>query len=180
MISDTSSDKRDSILKQLINSARGIQDAVLVDDEALVINNPLQEWDEDSASGMATAMFFLRDSTREHLHWSVLTHMLLETEDGYFIGIPCNQEIFLLVQASKDGKLGEIRRVINRAVRQIQTQLQAEEFFDVESDNGKITKTLVDDYKTKLQDNEPFTRPKPEANSDANSEIKYRNRRISN
>ncbi|NEO29214.1 MAG: hypothetical protein F6K36_01885 [Symploca sp. SIO3C6] len=180
MSSETNSDKRDNILKQLISSARGIQDAVLVDDEALVINNPLQEWDEDSASGMATAMFFLRDSTREHLHWSVLTHMLLETEEAYFIGVPCSQETFLLVQASKVGKLGEIRRVINRAVKQLQSQLKSEECLDTDANKGQIAKTVLQEDKTQLPDNKSLTRPKPEANSDVNSEIKYRNRRISN
>lgn len=180
MSSETSSDKRDNVLKQLINSTRGIQDAVLVDDEALVINNPLQEWDEDSASGMATAMFFLRDSTCEHLHWSVLTHMSLETEDSYFIGVPCSQEIFLLVQASKVDKLGEIRRVINKAVKQLQAQLQSEESLGIESNHSKSPKTSLQDFSTQFKQKESLTKVQPEPNSDVNSEIKYRNRRISN
>lgn len=121
-------EKLNGILRKFVANTRGLEDAVLVSEEAELISDPIQGWDEGSVMGMAVAMFSLTDSTSEHLGWPVLQQMWLQTEESYLIGVCCTSEVYLLVKAINTGRLGELRIAIERTVEQVQGVMTSQTF----------------------------------------------------
>ncbi|HAG82165.1 MAG TPA: hypothetical protein DCL61_13620 [Cyanobacteria bacterium UBA12227] len=116
-------EKLNGILRKFLANTRGIEDAVLVSQEAELIADPIQGWDEQSAMGMAVAMFGLTDNTYEHLGWPGLDQMWLQAQDHYFIGVRCTDDVYLLVKAVHAGRLGELRMAVERTVEQLQAAI---------------------------------------------------------
>ena len=123
-------EKLSPIVKKLVTKNRGIQDAVLISSEAEFITYPLAEWDEESIRTMTAQMLYLTETTREHLGWSLLEQMWLQAKDNYFIGIRCDNEVFLLVKAINNSPLGGLRMAINNTVKDLQKLLDSEDPFD--------------------------------------------------
>ncbi|MDY6806757.1 MAG: roadblock/LC7 domain-containing protein [Cyanobacteriota bacterium] len=123
--------KSEIIIQKLVKTGSVI-DAVLVSHQAELITNPMGEWDEESITGMAAAMLFLTDTTGEHLGWSPLEQMWLQAKENYFIGIRCDNEVFLLVKAINNSPLGGLRMAINRTVKALKTALDSEVILDGE------------------------------------------------
>lgn len=119
-------EKLSHTLKKFVTKHRGIQDAVLISSEAELITNPMGEWDEESITTMAVQMLYLTGTTREHLGWSFLEQMWLQAKDNYFIGIRCDNQVFLLVKAIQAGPLGGLRITINSTVKELQKLLNSE------------------------------------------------------
>lgn len=151
------------ILRKFVTNTRGIEDAVLVSDEAELISDPVQGWDEESIVGMVVAMFGLTDKTYEHLGWLVLDQMWLQTADHFLIGIRCSTDVYLLVKAIHAGRLGELRMAIDRAVEQLRAAL----------DNTFIESPLTEPT---TDTTAPPTTTPPPASTD--NRVKYRNRKL--
>ena len=116
-------DKIDRILQRFVKNSRSVRDAVLVSNEAEPIAECTEELDDNSTMGMAVATISLEDSTRDYLGWPEIAQIWLQAKDGHFIRVRCTSEAFLMVKASKDGKLGGLRMEIEGLVKELQAAL---------------------------------------------------------
>ncbi|NER36965.1 MAG: hypothetical protein F6J93_23850 [Oscillatoria sp. SIO1A7] len=129
-----------SILTRFAQRTAGVEGAVLVSDEFELLSEPVAELDEDLTTALAAWMFeSLNKLTSDRPRKLEIEQIWLHTEDGYLVGIRCRGEIFLLVKASKDSKIGWLRKEINRAVETLESALEDEEGFDAEPDGHRET-----------------------------------------
>ncbi|MGK7874441.1 MAG: hypothetical protein AB4426_14380 [Xenococcaceae cyanobacterium] len=168
-----SNNRRDKILKQFVDNTKGVQYAVLFSDEGEPINDPIGEWDEESAVDILVGMFEQRNLARQR--WSEIEKIWLEAKDGYLIGVPCSPTNFLLVKADKTGLLGQLRRVINKTVEALQAELNAEETLDLDKKEVSVSK----ETEVSVSKENSASKPKNEVFPETNKGIVYRGQRIS-
>lgn len=112
-----------NLLEQFVNQNLGVGDAVLVSSDAELISLPVQGWHNESAVGMALAMFQMSSSTRENLNWRELEQIWLQGGKNHFIGIFCSHEILLLIKAGEKVTLGGLRLKVNHLANKIQAEI---------------------------------------------------------
>ncbi len=117
------------LLRQFVHHNLGVEDAVLVSSDSELISIPIQGWGENSAVGMALAIFQMSSSTRENLRWRELEQIWLQGSKHHFIGIFCSHDLLLLIKAGEKVTLAGLRIEVNYLAKKIQTEISYGEYF---------------------------------------------------
>jgi predicted regulator of Ras-like GTPase activity (Roadblock/LC7/MglB family) len=125
------SSKRDAILQSLAEYSY-IECAALFSQEAELLNQQVGNWlDEDAVAILAGKMLCLMREVGCELERGEIEQIWLTGEQDYLIGVSCPPQGFLLVKANRRGLLGELRKVVELAARELKKTLAYEENFSL-------------------------------------------------
>lgn len=125
------SSKRNAILQKLAEYSY-IECAALFSQEAELINQPFGNWlDEDAVAILAGKMLCLMREVGWEFYQGEIEQIWLTGEQDYLIGILCSPQGFLLVKANRQGLLGELRKVVELAAKELKKALEDEEDFSL-------------------------------------------------
>ena len=134
--------KLNEIIEKKLTTNRSVENAVLVSDENETINNPIQEWNEDSVIDMALMMRILNAKAQNNLNWSGCEQMWLHSKDSYFVAVRCSKGVLLLIQANNAVPLGGLRMIIYDTVKALEAELGSEEPFTPEAKPNNINSSI--------------------------------------
>jgi predicted regulator of Ras-like GTPase activity (Roadblock/LC7/MglB family) len=125
------SSKRDEILHSLAGYAY-IEYAALFSQEAELLNQPVgNSLDEDTVAILAGKMLCLMREVSRDFERGEIEQIWLTAEQGYLIGVSFPSQGFLLVKANRQGLLGELRKVVEVAAKELKKTLADEEDFSL-------------------------------------------------
>jgi uncharacterized protein len=109
-------------LKNYVRKTPDVEGAILVSPDGLTISSVLpSDLDEERTAAMSAAMLSLGERIAQELCRGAIERILVEGEKGYGVLIGCDQDVVLLVLASKEAKQGILFLSIKRLVEELKS-----------------------------------------------------------